>query len=151
VFGVVFAWDMLQTRVFGHRRDPSLDGEVLGFTAQAIGGLRGRSFGALKIASDGSLEFSHRPVGIGFRTSVKLQNAGKYEVGRGFFFPCVLGPGKSGANYRFQFRLLPRYAGYEKEIREVLGLGGVRDLRVPAEVRSAWNWLRGTVVPDRVS
>ena len=53
VFGAVFAWDILRSRVFGRRRDPSIDGEVLGFTAYAIGGLRKRSFGALRIAGDG--------------------------------------------------------------------------------------------------
>lgn len=144
VFGAVFAWDILRSRFFGGRRDPSLDGEVLAFTAYAFGGLRKRSFGALRIADDGSLEFAHRPVGIGFRSAVRLQRSEKYEVGRGFFFPCVLTPGKGGKNYRFQFRLLPRYTGFEEEIRDVLRLGGVRDLRVPSEVRSAWNWLHGT-------
>jgi hypothetical protein len=83
VFGAVFAWDILSSRLLGRRRDPSLDGEVLGFTAYAIGGLRKRSFGALRIASDGSLEFAHRPVGVGFRSAVKLQRPEKYEVGKG--------------------------------------------------------------------
>jgi hypothetical protein len=145
VFGSVFAWDILRSRVFGLRRDPSLDGEVLGFTAYAIGGLRKRSFGALRIASDGSLEFVHRPAGIGFRSAVRLQSPEKYEVGKGFIFPCVLAPEKTGKNYRFQFRLLPRYTGFEYEIRDLLRLGGVRDLRVPSELQVAWNWLHGTV------
>ena len=151
VFGAVFAWDILRSRLFGQRRDPSLDGEVLGFTAYAIGGLRKRSFGALRIAADGSLEFAHRPVGIGFRSAVRLQNSEKYEVGKGFIFPCVLAPGKTGKNYRFQFRLLPRYTGFEEEIRDVLRLGGVRDLRVPSELQSAWNWLHGTVARAKAS
>ena len=30
VFGAVFAWDILRSRLFGRRRDPSLDGEVSG-------------------------------------------------------------------------------------------------------------------------
>jgi len=127
------------------RRDPSLDGEVLGFTAYAIGGLRKRSFGALRIAPDGSLEFVHRPVGIGFRSAVRLQSPSKYEVGKGFIFPCVLAPETTGKNYRFQFRLLPRYTGFENEIRDLLKLGGVRDLRIPSELQTAWNWLHGTV------
>ncbi len=148
VFGAVFAWDILRSRLFGMRRDPSLDGEVLGFTAYAIGGLRKRSFGALRLASDGSLEFVHRPVGIGFRSAVRLQSPSKYEVGKGFIFPCVLAPETTGKNYRFQFRLLPRYTGFEYEIRDLLKLGGVRDLRVPSELQTAWNWLHGTV--DRV-
>jgi hypothetical protein len=145
VFGAVFAWDIVRTCLFGRRRDPSLDGEVLGFTAYALGGLRKRSFGALRIAADGSLEFAHRPVGIGFRSAVRLQRAENYEVGKGFIFPCVLAPEKTGKNYRFQFRLLPRYTGFEEEIRNVLRLGGVRDLRVPSEFQTAWNWLHGTV------
>lgn len=151
VFGTVFAWDIVRSSLFGQRRDPSLDGEVLGFTAYAIGGLRKRSFGALRVAADGSLEFAHRPVGIGFRSSVRLRNSGEYEVGRGFFFPCVLAPGKAGRSYRFQFRLLPRYEGFEDEICDVLKLGGVRDLRVPSELRSAWNWLHGTIARAKVS
>jgi hypothetical protein len=145
VFGSVFAWDILRSRLFGMRRDPSLDGEVLGFTAYAIGGLRKRSFGALRIAPDGSLEFVHRPVGIGFRSAVRLQSPSKYEVGKGFIFPCVLAPETTGKNYRFQFRLLPRYTGFENEIRDLLKLGGVRDLRIPSELQTAWNWLHGTV------
>ncbi len=148
IFGSVFAWDILRSRLFGKRRDPSLDGEVLGFTAYAIGGLRKRSFGALRLAPDGSLEFVHRPVGIGFRSAVRLQSPSKYEVGKGFIFPCVLAPETTGKNYRFQFRLLPRYTGFENEIRDLLQLGGVRDLRVPSELQTAWNWLHGTV--DRV-
>jgi hypothetical protein len=151
VFGAVFAWDIVRSSLFGHRRDPSLDGEVLGFTAYAIGGFRKRSFGALRVAADGSLEFAHRPVGIGFRSAVRLRSSDEYEVGRGFFFPCVLAPGKAGKNYRFQFRLLPRYEGFEEEIRDVLKLGGVRDLRVPSEFRSAWNWLHGTVARAKAS
>ncbi len=151
VFGAVFAWDIVRSSVLGHRRDPSLDGEVLGFTAYAIGGLRKRSFGALRVAGDGSLEFAHRPVGIGFRSSVHLRSSDEYEVGRGFFFPCILSPGKAGKNYLFQFRLLPRYEGFEDEIRNVLKLGGVRDLRVPSELRSAWNWLHGTIARAKAS
>jgi hypothetical protein len=151
VFGAVFAWDILRSCLPGRRRDPSLDGEVLGFTAYPIGGLRKRSFGALRIAADGSLEFTHRPVGIGFRSAVRLQNPGNYEVGKGFIFPCLLAPGKAGKNYRFQFRLLPRYAGYEEEIRDLLHLRGVRDLRVPSEFQTAWNWLHGTVARPMVS
>jgi hypothetical protein len=151
VFGALFAWDILRSRLFGLRLDPSSDGEVLGFTAYAIGGLRKRSFGALRIAADGSLEFIHRPVGIGFRSAVKLQSPEKYEVGKGFIFPCVLASEKNGKDYRFQFRLLPRYAGFEEEIRKVLRLGGVRDLRVPSEFQTAWNWLHGTVARARVS
>uniref|UniRef100_Q01WY5 Uncharacterized protein n=1 Tax=Solibacter usitatus (strain Ellin6076) TaxID=234267 RepID=Q01WY5_SOLUE len=151
VFGAVFAWDILRTCLLGRRRDPSLDGEVLGFTAYAIGGLSKRSFGALRIAADGSLEFAHRPVGLGFRSTVRLQRPDKYEVGKGFIFPCLLAPGKAGKNYRFQFRLLPRYAGYEEEIRDMLRLRGVRDLRVPSEFQSAWNWLRGTVARPRAT
>jgi len=151
VFGAVFAWDILRSCLLGRRRDPSLDGEVLGFTAYPIGGLRKRSFGALRIAADGSLEFTHRPVGIGFRSAVRLQNPDNYEVGKGFIFPCLLAPGKAGKYYRFQFRLLPRYAGYEEEIRDLLRLRGVRDLRVPSEFQSAWNWLHGTVARPRVS
>jgi hypothetical protein len=151
IFGSVFAWDIVRARLLGRRRDPSLDGEVLGFTAYAIGGLRKRSFGALRIAADGSLEFAHRPVGIGFRSAVRLRSPERYEVGKGFIFPCVLAPGKTGSNYRFQFRLLPRYAGFEEEIRKVLGLRGVRDLRVPSEFQSAWNWLHGIVARAKVS
>jgi hypothetical protein len=151
VFGSIFAWDILRSCLFGRRRDPSLDGEVLGFTAYAIGGLRKRSFGALRIAGDGSLEFAHRPVGLGFRSVVRLQSPEKYEVGKSFVFPCVLVPGKSGKDYRFQFRLLPRYAGYEEEVRNVLKLGGVRDLRVPSEFQTAWNWLHGTVAGAKAS
>ena len=151
VFGAVFAWDILRSCLFGLRRDPALDGEVLGFTAYPIGRLGKRSFGALRIAADGSLEFIHRPVGIGFRGAVRLQSAEKYEVGKGFIFPCLLVPEKNGKDYRFQFRLLPRYAGFEEEIRKVLRLGGVRDLRVPSEFQTAWNWLHGTVARARVS
>jgi len=151
VFGAVFAWDILRTYLLGRRRDPLLDGEVLGFTAYSIGGLRKRSFGALRIAADGSLEFTHRPVGIAFRSTVRLQNPDNYEVGKGFIFPCLLAPGKAGKNYRFQFRLLPRYTGYEEEIRDLLRLRGVRDLRVPSEFQIAWNWLRGTVARPSVS
>jgi hypothetical protein len=145
VFGAVFAWDILRSHLLGQRRDPSPDREVLAFTAHAIGGLRKRSFGALRRARDGTLEFAHRPVGIGFRSAIRLQDPERYEVSRGLFFPCLLVRGKSGRDYRFQFRLLPRYTGYEREICDVLGLGGVRDLRVPSEVRGAWNWLRGSV------
>ena len=88
---------------------------------------------------------SHRPVGIGFRSAVRLQSPSRYEVGKGFIFPCVLAPEATGKNYRFQFRLLPRYTGFENEIRDLLKLGGVRDLRVPSELQTAWNWLHGTV------
>lgn len=149
LFGSVFAWDILRARLLGRRRNPALDGEVLGFTAYAIGGLRKRSFGALRIAGDGSLEFVHRPAGIGFRSAIRLQRPDSYEVGRGFFFPCVLAPETSGNSYRFQFRLLPRYTGFEEQISDVLRLGGVRDLRIPAELRSAWNWMHGTISRSR--
>lgn len=113
--------------MFGLRRDPSLDGQVLGFTAYSIGGLRKRSFGALRIAADGSLEFAHRPVGIGFRSAVRLQSLEKYEVGKGFILPCVLEAERNGKDYRFQFRLLPRYAGFEDQIRDVLQFPDICD------------------------
>ena len=96
VFGAIFSWDLLRSRLLGRRSDPSLDGEVLGFTAYPIAGLGKRSFGALRIGSDGSLEFVHRPVGIGFRSTVRLQSSEKYEVGKGFIFPCVLVPRPDG-------------------------------------------------------
>jgi hypothetical protein len=57
----------------------------------------------------------------------------------------VLAPEATGKNYRFQFRLLPRYSGFENEICDLLRLGGVRDLRVPSELQTAWKWLHGTV------
>ena len=82
---------------------------------------------------------------------MRLQSPEKYEVGKGFIFPCVLAPEKTGKNYRFQFRLLPRYAGFEEEIRNVLRLGAVRDLRVPSEFQTAWNWLHGTVARAKAS
>ena len=110
----------MRSHLFGQRRDPSLDSEVFGFTAYAIGGLRKRSFGALRRAADGTLEFVHRPAGIGFRSTFRLQSPERYEVGKGFIFPCVLAPEKTGKNYRFQFRLLPRYTGFEGEIRDML-------------------------------
>jgi hypothetical protein len=151
IFGVVFAWDVLCSHLLRQRHDPTLDKEVLGFTAYAVGGLRNRTFGALRRAADGTLEFVHRPAGIGFRSAVRLLSPEKYEVSRGLFFPCVLAPGKTGRDYRFQFRLLPRYTGFEGEVREVLGLSRVRDLRIPAEFHSAWNWLRGTVANSKSS
>jgi hypothetical protein len=151
VFGAVFAWDILCSHLLGQRHDPSLDKEVLGFTAYAIGGLRKRSFGALRRAGDGTLEFVHRPAGIGFCGAVRIQNPEKYEVSRGLFFPCVLAPSKTGRDYRFQFRLLPRYTGFEGEIREVLGLSRVRDMRVPSEIHSAWQWLRGFAANSKAS
>jgi len=48
VFGAIFSWDLLRSRLLGRRSDPSLDGEVLGFTAYPIAGLGKRSFGALR-------------------------------------------------------------------------------------------------------
>jgi hypothetical protein len=151
LFGSIFAWDLLRSRIFRRRRNTCLNGGVLGFTAYRFGGLRKRSFGALRTSADGRLEFNNRPVGIGFSNLVRLQDAEKYEVGRGFFFPCVLLPAKDGRNYRFLFRLLPRYTGCEEEICRMLRLGGIRDLRIPSEVRAAWGWLSGMVVGDRAS
>jgi len=149
LFGSIFAWDLLRSRIFRRRRDACVGGEVLGFSAYRFGGLRKRSFGALRRSVDGKLEFHHRPVGIGFSNVVRLEDAGNYEVGRGFFFPCLLAPARDGRNYRFLFRLLPRYTGCEEEICRLLHLGGVRDLRIPSEVRAAWGWLSGLVVGER--
>jgi hypothetical protein len=150
VFGAVFAWDTLRSIFLGYRSNPITDREVLGFTANRIGGLRKRCFGALRIAPDGSLEFVRKPLGFGFRKTVRLRPE-RYEVGRGFLFPCVLAPDFGGREYQFQFRLLPRYLGYEEEVRETLHLGRVRDLRVPSEFKAAWNWLHDTIQGEKAA
>jgi hypothetical protein len=147
IFGTVFAWDLLRTILFRRRSDPGADREILAFTGYRLGGMRKRSFGALRLGADGGLEFVHRPLGIGFSTLVRFDHADNYEIGRGLFFSNVLEPTKNGRRYRFLFRLLPRYAGHEEEIRRILGLRAVRDLRVPSELRAAWNWLSGIVSP----
>jgi hypothetical protein len=70
-------------------------------------------------------------------------------VGKGFIFPCVLAPEKNGKDYRFQFRLLPRYAGFEQEIRNVLRLGGVRTAFHPSSrLRGIGCMGRGPESPD---
>jgi len=76
--------------------------------------------GKLTRDPNGILEFRYRR--FGFMQRVRLEDASAYEGGRGILFPCVLL--KDAA----QFRLLPRYRGSEDGVKDVLGMGGVRDL-----------------------
>jgi len=115
ILGWVFGLDLLFWR-----REVPVNGAVQAFTAGKIQGMPRLTLGKLTRDPNGILEFRYRR--FGFMQRVRLEDASAYEGGRGILFPCVLL--KDAA----QFRLLPRYRGSEDGVKDVLGMGGVRDL-----------------------
>ena len=62
-------------------------------------------------------------------------------MGRGLFFPSVLGPGKGADAYSINFWMSPSYRGSEDAVRSVLKVAAVRDIRWSKGLKSFWRWL----------
>jgi hypothetical protein len=100
-----------------------------------------RTYGSLRAEPDGSLAFRHRPWLVGAARTLNLGPAAAHEVGRGLFFPSLLGPGKGTEPYCVVFWMSPAYRGSEDAVRTALSLAGARDIRWSKGLKSFWRWL----------
>jgi hypothetical protein len=138
VFGTVVSWDLLGVMALGLREVPQPGGALRAFTDRRIHGLPKRTCGTLSRAADGRLEFRYRTLGLAPRT-LTLDDAAAYEAGRALLMPAILK--RDEDKPRILFRLAPRYARSEEQLRETLGLAAVRDIRWGSGFREFWRWM----------
>jgi hypothetical protein len=145
LLGTLFAWDLIRLLVHGDHHWGDVRRSILAFTTGNARGLPRQTLGQLSRNVRGTLEFRYRRLGFGPVRLIQLDEAAKYELGRGLLYPSVLLPGPGGGDFTVQFRLLPRYRGSEEAIRAALGLRVVRDLAFTKGIRTLWRWAAGTV------
>lgn len=142
VFGAKFSVDLLRTLLFNWHRDPKVDEPLLGFTALKMAGVPKRTFGRLHRSADGAMVFTFRPWLIGAPRSVSLDATATYEIGRGLFYPTLIETRERSSSHKTRIRLLPRYRKSEEKIATILGLKGVKDVRLSRGLHSFWLWLK---------
>lgn len=130
-FGTVFAWDFLSFR--RKRFVPSNEGNRV-FSARRVGEAPSRSYGTLRRAPAGHLEFSWRPWLV-FPARTEPVPPGRYIVGRGLIYSEILRV--EGDETSDAFDLPPRCNGHEDSLARAYGLDAVR----PIGLRAAWAWL----------
>jgi hypothetical protein len=145
LLGTLFAWDLIRLLLHGDHHWGDVRRSILAFTTGKVRGLPRQTLGQLSRNVRGTLEFRYRRLGFGPVRLIRLDDAAKYELGRGLLYPSILLPGPGGSDYTIQFRLLPRYRGSEEAIRAALGLAVVRDLAFTKGIRTLWRWAAGTV------
>jgi len=142
VFGAKFSIDLLRTLLLNSHREPGVDEPLLGFTALKMSGVPKRTFGRLQRAADGRIEFTYRPWLIGAPRSIELDGTVTYEIGRGLFYPTLIETKERSNSHKTRIRLLPRYRKSEEKIAGILGLKGVKDVRLSRGLHSFWLWLK---------
>jgi hypothetical protein len=140
VFGTVFSWGILRVMGLGSRATPSEGDSVSAFSA-GVRGIPRRTYGWLRLEPDGSLAFRHRPWLVGGTRTVNLGPAAAHEVGRGLFFPSILGPGKAAESFSVIFWLSPAYRSSEDAVCAALGLATTRDIRWSKGLKSFLRWI----------
>ena len=142
VFGTVFAWDLLRTIVLGRKR--LLDEDARGircFSVSKQWRIPKRTYGRLILSPDNMLKFCYRRWGFGPTRRVALTGDIPFEIGRGLLQPSVIVMEEATEKHRILFRILPGYRGSEELLKENLGAGRVRDIRVPRGLRALWRWM----------
>jgi hypothetical protein len=150
VFGVVNAWDILSIFWFDSPTTPDKAKGVIVFAARRIEGLPKRTYGRLRITTDGKTEFHWRGFLSLTRGNRILPLGAHWMVGRGLLTPSIVEVSEKGSA-KTMFRMPPRYRGQEEAVRAVLGLSGVEDLRFRSGVGAFWKWLTDDESPVPVS
>jgi hypothetical protein len=140
VFGVVFAWSMLEMLLLEIQEKPSRDKGIRAFSS-AVKNVKRRTYGRLLLGEDGSLVFAYRRLFFGPERTVVIGRAGNFAVARGIFHPTLVEPIESAQKNRVVFRLLPTYRGVEEEVRACLECAEVYELRWTKGFRSFWKFL----------
>lgn len=141
IFGAAFSWDLLRTIVLGSYRSPRQGDAFGGFTARRLQGIPKRSYGHVRRSGSGGLEFAHRAWLLGPERVIVLDPGKGYEIGRGLFHPTLVETSERSTSHRTMVRLLPRYRKSETELAQLLGVKGVRDVRLGGGLRAFWRWL----------
>ena len=140
VFGIVFAWSMLEMLLWEIKEKPSREKGVRAFSS-GVKNVKRRTYGRLSPREDGSLVFAYRRLLVGPEKTVVIGRAESFAVGRGLFNPTVVEPIESANKNRIVFRLLPTYRGVEEEVRACLECASVEDLRWTKGLRSFWKFV----------
>lgn len=145
VYGVVMVGDLVGNR--GASVDESRLVPMAAFAARGMEGIPRRSFGRL-VCEGEFLVFRARPwLVLPVRRAVYPKAARELATARGVWGPSVVAP-VEGSSFRTLFDLPPRYRGHEEAVADALGLSRrVMDLRVRAQVSSAWRWIKTQFVP----
>lgn len=151
IFGAVFSVDLLRTLVFGAYCEPRQGDALSGFLARRTGGLPKRSFGRVRRAGSGGLEFVSRRWVFGPMVTVALDSTAGYEVGRGLFHPSIVETQERSKGHCTTVRLLPRYRKSEDRMAVLLAVKGVRDVRFGSGMQSFWKWLKDDSIEPAVA
>ena len=131
IFGTIFCWEFLTRRC---ARFTPKENENKMFAGAHLPGVPVRSYGRLRKASAGGLEFVYRPwLFLSPRVAVVPGEASSLAVGTGAFFSDIVDEGDQTL-----FSLPPRYRTHERRLAAVYGMFGTRHIGLT----KAWGELR---------
>jgi hypothetical protein len=140
VFGIVFAWSMLEMLLLDIQEKPTREKGIRAFSS-GVKDVKRRTYGRLTSGEDGSLAFVYRRLLVGPEKKVTLGRTGSFSVGRGIFYPTLVEPIESAGKNRVVFRMLPTYRGVEDEVRACLECADILDMRWTKGLRSFWKFV----------
>src|SRR5215471_5084233 len=88
VFGILFAWSMLEMLLLEIQEKPSREHGIRAFSS-GVKDVKRRTYGRLTSCEDGSLAFVYRRLLVGPEKKVTLGRTGSFAVGRGIFYPTM--------------------------------------------------------------
>lgn len=136
MFGSVFCWDFVTRR--RRRFKPTANANWM-FTAQRIEKAPIRTYGKLIRGENGRLTFEYRPWHFLKQQTVTLP-AGKYAVGRGFFYPEIMLT--EGEKEKTMLLPPPRYKGHEFDLAHAYNITDIRDVGLLKGFKAIWNWMK---------
>ena len=131
-FGTLLLWDWVTA---GYRRFRVSEGGNPMFLARRVQEVPVRTYGTLRRAADGGLQFEYRPWLVGPLRRVPLP-PGPYGIGQALLFPELMALGEGGQ--RAVGWWPARCRGHELELARVYGLSEVQEVGL----RRLWAWLR---------
>ena len=134
-YGTVFCWDFF---TFRRTRFTPGTGENWAFAARAIGEVPIRTYGRLRKASGGGLEFSYRPW-LFLAEKRESLPAGSLVVGRALHHPTLESVAEGSERRLFNFP--PRFRGHEEALAQAYGLK-ISDIGLLGGLKAIGHWLR---------
>lgn len=136
VFGTVFGWDFLSSR----RAEPQeLEHGIRSFNARRLGKVPTRTYGELRVASDGTRVFRHRPwlVLPAREVAVEVTLDG---LTKGLLHPTVTQTSSEGKR-QAAFILPPRYRHCVEDISRCFGIQDIADSTLLRGLKAMRHWL----------
>jgi hypothetical protein len=154
VFGWVFSFDLLGRRRRTERLATAREGavEIHAFSSAAFRSVPPRTYGRLRLAPSGALEFVYCPWLVQSERSlaVEIAPAGA-AIGRGLLSPVLQSNAGPKAAPKTLFRLPPRYGTHEHAVADALGIADVRDIGLARGLRAMRQWISDSLRARKAS